>query len=127
MNFPVSRRHRRRCQGRGRGTVGGLPAVPLASGLGHALGRGPRARRPNGPSGSSTRCGAYCPSDVPVFTDACEMGYRMHTDWMSHGPRLFFYPSNYITLGWALSGGGRRRGRARRRPGASLSAATAAS
>ena len=41
------------------------------------------------------------PSDVPVFTDACEMGYRMQADWPSHGPRRFFYPSNYITLGWA--------------------------
>jgi acetolactate synthase-1/2/3 large subunit len=42
------------------------------------------------------------PGDVPVFTDACEMGYRMHTDWIAHGPRRFFYPSNYITLGWAF-------------------------
>jgi thiamine pyrophosphate-dependent acetolactate synthase large subunit-like protein len=42
------------------------------------------------------------PSDVPVFTDACEMGYRMQADWQSHGPRRFFYPSNYITLGWAF-------------------------
>ncbi len=42
------------------------------------------------------------PGDVPVFTDACEMGYRMQTDWVSHGPRRFFYPSNYITLGWAF-------------------------
>ena len=42
------------------------------------------------------------PGDVPVFTDACEIGYRMQTDWVSHGPRLFFYPSNYITLGWAF-------------------------
>ena len=25
----------------------------------------------------------------------------MHADWPSHGPRRFFYPSNYITLGWA--------------------------
>ncbi len=40
--------------------------------------------------------------DVPVFTDACEIGYRMQTDWVSHGPRRFFYPSNYITLGWAF-------------------------
>ncbi len=30
------------------------------------------------------------------------MGYRMQSDWTSHGPRLFFYPSNYITLGWAF-------------------------
>jgi thiamine pyrophosphate-dependent acetolactate synthase large subunit-like protein len=42
------------------------------------------------------------PGDVPVFTDACEIGYRMHTDWISYGPRRFFYPSNYITLGWAF-------------------------
>jgi len=42
------------------------------------------------------------PSDVPVFTDACEMGYRMQADWPAHGPRRFFYPSNYITLGWAF-------------------------
>jgi acetolactate synthase-1/2/3 large subunit len=42
------------------------------------------------------------PEDVPVFTDACEMGYRMQADWPSYGPRGFFYPSNYITLGWAF-------------------------
>jgi len=42
------------------------------------------------------------PGDVPVFTDACEIGYRMHSDWISYGPRRFFYPSNYITLGWAF-------------------------
>jgi acetolactate synthase-1/2/3 large subunit len=42
------------------------------------------------------------PEDVPVFTDACEMGYRMQADWPSYGPRVFFYPSNYITLGWAF-------------------------
>jgi acetolactate synthase-1/2/3 large subunit len=42
------------------------------------------------------------PSEVPVFTDACEIGYRMHADWPSHGPRRFFYPSNYIALGWGF-------------------------
>lgn len=42
------------------------------------------------------------PPDVPVFADACEMGYRLHTDWISPGPRLLFYPSNYITLGWGF-------------------------
>ena len=26
----------------------------------------------------------------------------MQADWPSHGPRRFFYPSNYITLGWAF-------------------------
>lgn len=42
------------------------------------------------------------PDDVPVFTDACEIGYRMQADWPSYVPRAFFYPSNYITLGWAF-------------------------
>ena len=26
----------------------------------------------------------------------------MQADWPSYGPRRFFYPSNYITLGWAF-------------------------
>ena len=42
------------------------------------------------------------PPATPVFTDACEIGYRMHTDYRVHGPRLFFYPSNYIALGWGF-------------------------
>ncbi len=42
------------------------------------------------------------PEETPVFTDACEMGYRMQADWPSYGPRRFFYPSNYIALGWAF-------------------------
>jgi len=45
---------------------------------------------------------ACLPDHTPVFTDACEMGYRLQTDWVSRGPRRFFYPSNYITLGWGL-------------------------
>jgi len=45
---------------------------------------------------------ASLPSEVPVFTDACEMGYRMQSDFPAHGPRRFFYPSNYIALGWAF-------------------------
>jgi acetolactate synthase-1/2/3 large subunit len=45
---------------------------------------------------------AALPGDVPIFTDACEMGYRMQADWPSYGPRRFFYPSNYIALGWAF-------------------------
>jgi acetolactate synthase-1/2/3 large subunit len=42
------------------------------------------------------------PDDAPVFTDACEIGYRMQADWPAYVPRAFFYPSNYITLGWAF-------------------------
>jgi acetolactate synthase-1/2/3 large subunit len=45
---------------------------------------------------------ASLPSEVPVFTDACEIGYRMQADFPAHGPRRFFYPSNYIALGWAF-------------------------
>ncbi len=42
------------------------------------------------------------PDEVPVFTDACEIGFRMQADWPAYVPRAFFYPSNYITLGWAF-------------------------
>jgi acetolactate synthase I/II/III large subunit len=42
------------------------------------------------------------PDQVPLFTDACEMGYRLHADWTATGPRRFFYPSNYIALGWGF-------------------------
>ena len=61
-----------------------------------------RAARPARPEWLIDTLRAALPGDVPVFTDACEIGYRMHADWISHGPRLFFYPSNYITLGWAF-------------------------
>ena len=30
------------------------------------------------------------------------MGYRLQTDWTAYGPRRFFYPSNYIGLGWGF-------------------------
>jgi acetolactate synthase-1/2/3 large subunit len=45
---------------------------------------------------------AELPDDGIVFTDACEMGLRMQTDYPAYAPRTFFYPSNYIALGWAL-------------------------
>jgi acetolactate synthase-1/2/3 large subunit len=61
-----------------------------------------RIARPAKPEWLIEALRAALPSDVPVFTDACEMGYRMQTDWVAHGPRRFFYPSNYITLGWAF-------------------------
>jgi acetolactate synthase-1/2/3 large subunit len=61
-----------------------------------------RSARPARPEWLIDTLRAALPGDVPVFTDACEMGYRMHADWISHGPRLFFYPSNFITLGWAF-------------------------
>ena len=42
------------------------------------------------------------PDDAVLFTDASEMAYRMHTDFPAHRPRSFFYPSNYIALGWGF-------------------------
>jgi acetolactate synthase-1/2/3 large subunit len=61
-----------------------------------------RAARPARPEWLIDSLREALPGEVPVFTDACEMGYRMQTDWIAHGPRRFFYPSNYITLGWAF-------------------------
>ncbi|HWY85635.1 MAG TPA: thiamine pyrophosphate-binding protein [Gemmataceae bacterium] len=42
------------------------------------------------------------PENGVVFADASEMGYRMHFDFPAYAPRTFFYPSNYIALGWGL-------------------------
>jgi acetolactate synthase-1/2/3 large subunit len=61
-----------------------------------------RAARPARPEWLIDTLRAELPDDAVVFTDACEMGYRMHADWPAYGPRAFFYPSNYITLGWGF-------------------------
>jgi acetolactate synthase-1/2/3 large subunit len=45
---------------------------------------------------------AELPADAVVFTDASEMALRMHTDYPAFAPRTFFYPSNYIALGWGF-------------------------
>jgi acetolactate synthase-1/2/3 large subunit len=45
---------------------------------------------------------ASVPEDTMIFSDVCEMGVRMQTDLPVYGPRRFFYPSNYVTLGWGL-------------------------
>ncbi len=45
---------------------------------------------------------AELPDDAIVFTDASEMAYRMHTDYPAYRPRSFFYPSNFIALGWGF-------------------------
>jgi acetolactate synthase I/II/III large subunit len=42
------------------------------------------------------------PDDALVFTDASEMAYRMHTEFPAYAQRTFFYPSNYIALGWGF-------------------------
>jgi acetolactate synthase-1/2/3 large subunit len=45
---------------------------------------------------------ATVPEDAIVFTDASEMAYRMHMEYPAYAPRTFFYPSNYIALGWGF-------------------------
>ena len=100
--LPGTRRDRRRCPVCARGAhARRFPRGVRATG-GARSGKQARAARPARPEWLIETLRAALPGDVPVFTDACEIGYRMHTDWISHGPRLFFYPSNYITLGWAF-------------------------
>jgi acetolactate synthase-1/2/3 large subunit len=78
-----------------------LEEQPVAEGWGSLLDEARAARHPQ-PEWLIETLRAELPEATPVFTDACEIGYRMHADWVSHGPRQFFYPSNYITLGWAF-------------------------
>jgi acetolactate synthase-1/2/3 large subunit len=78
-----------------------LPDRPASEGWGELLGSARAARHPQ-PEWLIDTLREELPEATPVFTDACEIGYRMHADWPSYGPRQFFYPSNYITLGWAF-------------------------
>jgi len=78
-----------------------LEGQPAAPGWGDLLLRA-RAARLAQPEWLIETLRAELPEATPVFTDACEIGYRMHADWVSYGPRQFFYPSNYIALGWAF-------------------------
>jgi acetolactate synthase-1/2/3 large subunit len=45
---------------------------------------------------------AELPDNAALFTDASEVAYRMHADFPAYHPRTFFYPSNYIALGWGF-------------------------
>jgi acetolactate synthase-1/2/3 large subunit len=78
-----------------------LPERPDSDGWGELLASARAARHPR-PEWLIDTLREELPEATPVFTDACEIGYRMHADWPSYGPRQFFYPSNYITLGWAF-------------------------
>jgi acetolactate synthase-1/2/3 large subunit len=78
-----------------------LPEAPGRSGWGTLFDEARRAG-PSNPEWMIETLRAALPGEIPVFTDACEIGYRMHTDWPAHGPRRFFYPSNYIALGWGF-------------------------
>jgi acetolactate synthase-1/2/3 large subunit len=80
-----------------------LPLVPERPASGWAaICDEARAARPSHPEWLIDALRDELPDDSPVFTDACEMGFRMHADWTSYGPRRFFYPSNYISLGWGF-------------------------
>ncbi len=61
-----------------------------------------RAARPAKPEWLIDTLRANLPDDAVVFTDASEMAYRMHTDFPACAPRTFFYPSNFIALGWGF-------------------------
>ncbi len=61
-----------------------------------------RAARPAKPEWLIDTLRANLPDDAVVFTDASEMAYRMHTDYPAYAPRTFFYPSNFIALGWGF-------------------------
>jgi acetolactate synthase-1/2/3 large subunit len=78
-----------------------LPQAHGTEGWNRNLDQARSARHPSPEWLIETLRGAL-PESTPVFTDACEIGYRMHADWPSYGSRQFFYPSNYITLGWAF-------------------------
>jgi acetolactate synthase-1/2/3 large subunit len=82
-----------------------LPPAPRAVGDGKSWGslwdEARAAHHPN-PEWLIETLRSALPGEVPVFTDACEIGYRMQSDWSAHAPRRFFYPSNYIALGWAF-------------------------
>jgi acetolactate synthase-1/2/3 large subunit len=81
--------------------VSAIPATRERDGWGKRWEEARAARHPR-PEWLIDALRETIPGDVPVFTDACEIGYRMQADWTSHGPRRFFYPSNFITLGWAF-------------------------
>jgi acetolactate synthase I/II/III large subunit len=101
MNYPVIQGIVADARSAVRALLKALPPSPPRTGWGRLWAEA-RAARPAKPEWFIDAMREELPSDVPVFTDACEMGYRMHTDWPAHGPRRFFYPSNYITLGWAF-------------------------
>ena len=103
MNHPVVVGDRRRRRAACRRSVAALPSstTPGRTGWGPLWDEARAARHPR-PEWLIETLRSALPDDVPVFTDACEIGYRMQADWPSYGPRAFFYPSNYITLGWAF-------------------------
>jgi acetolactate synthase I/II/III large subunit len=61
-----------------------------------------RAARPEKPEWLIDALRSSLPDDAIVFTDASELAYRMHTEFPAYAPRTFFYPSNYIALGWGF-------------------------
>ncbi|MGO9600041.1 MAG: thiamine pyrophosphate-binding protein [Isosphaeraceae bacterium] len=78
-----------------------LPETPAGSDWGKLWEQARQTENPR-PEWLIETLRAELPEATVVFTDACELGYRMQTDWPSYAPRQFFYPSNYISLGWAF-------------------------
>jgi acetolactate synthase-1/2/3 large subunit len=78
-----------------------LPETPARSEWGKFWEEARQAQNPR-PEWLIETLRAELPHSTVVFADACELGYRMQTDWPSYAPRQFFYPSNYIALGWSF-------------------------
>lgn len=72
---------------------------PRSSGWGEIWSRA-RDAKPREPEWLIDTLREELPENGVLFTDASEMALRMHTDWPAYAPRTFFYPSNYIALGW---------------------------
>jgi len=101
MNHPVKARLHGEAKAVLRELIARLPAGADRPGWNGLMERARSTVHPS-PEWLITTLRAELGDEVPVFTDACEMAYRMHTDYPSHGPRRFFYPSNYISLGWGF-------------------------
>ena len=78
------------------------PCPPGGRVAGARLREQARVARPARPEWLIETLRTELPEETLLFTDACEMGYRLHADWPAYGPRTFFYPSNYIALGWGF-------------------------
>jgi acetolactate synthase-1/2/3 large subunit len=79
-----------------------LAGIPQRGGKWRASWRRAQTSRQRNPEWFINTLREQIPVSSIVFADACEMGRRMQTDFPAYGPRTFFYPSNYIALGWGL-------------------------
>ncbi|MBM4077807.1 MAG: thiamine pyrophosphate-binding protein [Planctomycetes bacterium] len=101
MNYPVTVGIEGDAASILRDLIEGLPAT-ITTDWGDSIQKARTIRHPK-PEWLIETLRQTLPDDAIVVTDACEMGFRMQTDFPSYGPRTFFYPSNYIALGWGFA------------------------